>query len=380
MISLGVNQVNESIITNPTPGTYSANWQSTFFNASTAVVTFALYKEVDFIQWGDSDGFTFLYGQYNNGDGGLSPYAALAATSTNIATCTTWSCTTTQYSFTLNMDTGRPAPTTAFKTATNYPTSQRPWFWPATANDGVSYTTYYSAFSGANLVCLSQPYYQKYIRSGFTEYKVAANYVVLTYLSDKMAALNTDPLTTTGYVMTTINPVGLLMASTTGLAFNATTFATSSSNAVIKSTSEYILANNIQEDTSGYVASLGCYLSVQFFSAGEATPSVVSPPAGSSLPSSSTSGVNSATGIKWTVVSCTTEAAPTTTYSTNDDASSSTSAADKAILPLVVVIFVMVLLFFIAGVMHLLNQGKPALTQNGVVQSGTQLNPINSKA
>jgi hypothetical protein len=198
---------------------------------------------------------------------------------------------TTQYSYTVNMNTGRPAPTTPFKTSLLYPTSQRPWFWPATANNGVSYTTYYSAFSGANLVCLCQPYYQKYINAGFTEYKVAANYVVLTYLSNRIAELNTDPLSTTGYVMTTQNPVGLLVASTTNLVFNATTYAVKSPNAVISSSAQYIINNNIKEDTSGYVESLGCYLSVQFFSAGSSTPTVVSPPAGSNLPASSTAGM-----------------------------------------------------------------------------------------
>ncbi len=88
-------------------------------------------------------------------------------------------------------------------------------------------------------------------------------------------------------------------------------------------------------------------------------------------------GVYSATGIKWTVVSCTIEAQPTTTYTTTAD--DSASAADQAVLPLVVIIFVIVLLFAVAAIVHLLNQGKPALTQNGVVVQSTQLSPI-SKA
>ena len=291
MISLGVNQMNNSIIENPTPGTYSTAWQEKFFNSSTAVVTFSLYKEVNFIQWGDSNGFTFLYGLYNAGNNKLTAYSALAAESTQLAACTTWNCPTTQYSYTVNLVTGKPSPVTPFKVSNPYPTSQRPWFWPVTANNGVSYTLYFSTFTNAHVLAISQPYYQRYVNSGFTEYKAAANYVVLDYLSAAIARLNSGSVSTTGYIMTTMNPVGLLVATSTGIKTNMTTYAVSSPNAIISSTAQYIAAQNIQEDTAGYVESLGCYLNVAFFTYGATNPALVSPPTGSNLPSASTAGM-----------------------------------------------------------------------------------------
>lgn len=211
----------------PPPGTFSNQWAGALYNASTGVVAWGLLHEVDFEQFSCSGGFNLLYGVSIITQGnGLETYTGIAAelSSTAMAACTTYSCSTTMNYYTPNKN-GKPSPLVPYKTA-SYNTPTRPWFWPNIVNPTMTtYNLYYTSNAQTNLFSMTMPFATVVHSPTFTEYKVAASMIVVEYLSDAIADLNKDGANTVGYIMTTIYPVGLLLATSVGIKTNMTTYA-----------------------------------------------------------------------------------------------------------------------------------------------------------
>jgi hypothetical protein len=139
----------------------------------------------------------------------------------------------------------------------------------------------------------------------------------LNALSSLIQKENTGGASQVAYVMTTSNPVGLLLASSVpSVPINITTYADNAPNKIISGTAEYILMNNIQTNTQVYLESLGCLMTVQFWTYGKSTEAIKPP---SSYPVS-TANTYSTEGLAWTVVSCSVEPNPTTVYTTTTSA------------------------------------------------------------
>jgi hypothetical protein len=65
-ILMATNQINNSLIQNPTTGSYSIKFTEMLYNQSIAQISAGLY-DISLIQWGDNDGFTIYYSTYLNG-------------------------------------------------------------------------------------------------------------------------------------------------------------------------------------------------------------------------------------------------------------------------------------------------------------------------
>ena len=341
--------IGSTLLQNPYPGVYSEGWASTFFtNQSTSVLTWAFSQQTMEVQIGSNTGFSLWYG-YTVSGSTLTNYAALIPQST--ATCLTYYSPSTEYEFYTSSTTGLPTSLTPFGTP-SYNVAARPWFWPTVTNTGIVYSLYYSSASGTTKYSVGKAYYSNVVNANLTQTKSVASFLYLTSVSSLIQNINAgSSATTTGYIMTTEMPTGLLLAtSVSGVATNITTYAIHSLNPVIAQTAQYIMNNGINEDTQVYVpltgtGGSGCYMSVKFFTYGATTPGPISVPNNVAGGSGYISGVGtsswSSNGLSWTIVSCTTEP-----YTTSTTTTSSTKmqmhgqGIDIAILVLVFILLV----------------------------------------
>ncbi len=150
---------------------------------------------------------------------------------------------------------------------------------------------------------------------------MAATYLVFNQFSQYLATLNTQGADDVAYVMTTSNPAGLLIGSTTTAVANGTVYAAHSTNKIIAGTAQYITANVITTNTEVYIDSLGCYMTVMFWTYGSPTTLYQAPPQITTTPNVASGG------LAYTVVSCVTQPAPQTAYTTTVDSSASSSSS-----------------------------------------------------
>lgn len=151
-----------------------------------------------------------------------------------------------------------------------------------------------------------------------------------TFLSGILESLNADATNQVGYIMTTVHPVGLLLGSTTGVNCNITSYAHNSANKLISATAQYIMDNGVTTDSTVYMPSLGCLMTVQFWTYGDYE-KVYNYPVGYYLPSSSLVGTPDTGGLQWTIVTCVTLPQADTTVTT-DDASSSNGLTQAEVM------------------------------------------------
>lgn len=224
-----------------------------------------------------------------------------------------YSTPSTMYYYSVNPANGKPLNASKLLKSAAYNVATRPWYWAATQTTSPIFSQpLASPTSGYTIYALAQQFGSG-INVGYLQVGLTIN-----FLSTFLASLNTQGTAQVAYIMTTINPTGLLLGSTTSEFVNATSYAVNAKNTVIRNTARYIQANMITSDTTEYVSELGCLLSVQFWTYGSPT-TVYTPPPASGFTYAPSTG-----GLAWTVVSCNTQYADpttTTTYQVNNGAS-----------------------------------------------------------
>lgn len=291
---------------NPIPGSNAAQVLANGANSTTVMYAWSAWGQilgytsnglVPSIQISAPNG-AFVSYTYSKTYG--SPTLTLAPASTKLMSNS--SATTYTY-YHVN---GYGYPTVAFATGT-YNLLQRPWYYPAMNSGGQAIWTapYLSPFSGFSIYALAQQYKTSTGKTGVVQVGLT-----LDFLSNYLAGLNTAGSSQVAYIMTTTNPAGLLLATTTKEYCGVNTSAVSAKNPTIAASAKYIVSNNIVTNTQAYVPSLGCYLTVKFWTYGSPSSTISVPPSYSTSISPSVSTL----GLAWTIVSCNFEATPTTTY------------------------------------------------------------------
>lgn len=123
--------------------------------------------------------------------------------------------------------------------------------------------------------------------------------LVLTFLSTDIQGMNTYGNQQTAYIMTALNPAYLLFAATTNLTLGTTTYATTSSNKITSATANFIKNNKISADTTEYISSVGCQMTVKFYTSPGGVSGLIYVPTSfnANIPPATMQG-------NWIVVSC----------------------------------------------------------------------------
>lgn len=261
-----------------------------------------------------------------------------------------------------NIDLVTGEPTTAYKTP---PTDsfQKPFWWAAVNASGETIFTqpYISPVSGYTICSVSATYQTSLGKRG-----LALAPLPTTFLTGILQSLNGDASNQVGYIMTTVHPTGLLLGSTTGANCNTTSYAHNSANNLISTTAQYIIDNGITTDSTVYMPSLGCLMTVQFWTYGNFE-KVYHYPANYYLSSSSLLGTPATGGLQWTIVTCVTLPQADTTVTTDDTSSSAVTQAQVmegiGAVSVATLILVIIIVFCIAYSVFF-SQSKRALTSS----------------
>lgn len=283
------------------------------------------------------------------------------------------SCSSTQYLYYIDATTGEITNTTSFSYGSSNICTKN-WYYPAFQTTSTIWSyPYFGSTSNSLIYGLAKQFTHQTssgARKGVAEVSFIFNNLG-TFISD-------IPSTGTqyAYIMTQLNPQYLLVATNVGLTLSTTTYATSSTNKYINGTANYIVNNGILSDTQVYIDSLGCMMTVKFWTSPNGEAGTIT------IPTDFSTTVMPATlQANWIVVSCSVEPNPSTTYTTtstsngadDDSVSYSDVQAVTGLAATVFVLLVLVILFMGAYALGLFTRKPPMSGQENNSSAGVEV-------